>query len=586
MTNQDVMPMSGFDSTRVDVNKTLDGLILVRMFESAGGWMERHMAHINALNVFPVPDGDTGTNMMLTVQSGLKELAQHPSDHYSASKVANHFARGALLGARGNSGVILSQILRGIADGLTDKEIIGAADIVQAMQLATTKAYESVTNPVEGTMLTVIREASDATRRAYESGEQNLSQLLMVIVQAAKEAELKTPDLLPVLKEAGVTDSGGHGVWVFFDGALRGLRGQKIALSSDMQTMMDVTGHPQADAAAGDGPWGYDIQFLIKATAEKPLNVMAIREHISSIGDCALVVGDEQLVKVHVHCLNPGPAITYGAEQGRLADVVVEDMDEQADHFLSNEQGDSASESNLSPMSPPFMHNSASSIKSTDEVAGIGMVVVAPGDGFERVFHSLGVGQVINGGQTMNPSTQDLLEAVEASQADKVILLPNNKNIILSARQVPALSSKDVYLLSTRTVPQGISAVMAFNYTSDIEDNLQFMQDAMSFVQTGEVTTSIRTTTIDGVSVYEGGFIGLLNDKLTVAEQTPEAVIRSLLEELDLDDYEIITFYYGHTITEEDAQNMITSLKSDYVDLEMELIEGGQPHYHYIFSVE
>jgi len=586
VSNQDVMPMSGSDPTRININETLDGLTLVRMFESAGGWIERHVAHINALNVFPVPDGDTGTNMMLTLQSALKELAKHPDDHHSISKVAHHFARGALLGARGNSGVILSQILRGMADGLTDREVAVAADIVQAMQQASTKAYQSVTNPVEGTMLTVIREVSDATQRAYESGEQNLLQLLMVIVQAAKEAELKTPDLLPVLKEAGVTDSGGHGLWLFFDGALRCLRGQKIALSSDMQAMIDVIGHTQADSSTGDGPWGYDIQFLIKASSDKPLNVMAIREYISRIGDCALVVGDEQMVKVHVHCFNPGAAITYGAEQGRLADVVVEDMDEQADQFFNHEQSDSAARSDSQMSTPAFLRNHAASMKSTDEVAGIGMVVVAPGKGFDRVFRSLGVGQIIDGGQTMNPSTQDLLDAVEASAADKVILLPNNKNIILSARQVPDLSSKEVYLLPTKTIPQGVSSVMAFNYMSDIEDNLMLMQDAMNFVQTGEVTSSIRTTTIDGVSVYEGDFIGLLNDKLMVAEQTPEAVTRSLLEQLDLDEYEIITFYYGHTITEEDAKNMVESLRSDYKDLEMDVIQGGQPHYHYIFSVE
>lgn len=586
MTNQDVMPMSGSDLSEININKTLDGLTLVRMFESAGGWMEQHVTHINALNVFPVPDGDTGTNMMLTIQSALKELAKHPADHHHVSSVAYHFARGALLGARGNSGVILSQILRGIADGLTEREVAVAADIVQAMQEASTKAYQSVTNPVEGTMLTVIREISDATQHAYDSGTDHLSDLFMVIVQAAKQAELKTPDLLPVLKEAGVTDSGGHGLWVFFDGALRALQGKKMALSSDMQAMMDVMGHPQADSSTGDGPWGYDIQFLIKASSDKPLNVTAIREYISGIGDSALVVGDEQLVKVHVHCFNPGPAITYGAEQGKLADVVVEDMDAQADHFLHNKEGDSAVASGSQISTPAFLPNYAASIKSTDEVAGIGLVVVAPGKGFERVFRSLGVGQIIDGGQTMNPSTQDLLDAVEGSVADKVILLPNNKNIILSARQVPDLSSKEVYLLPTKTIPQGVSSVMAFNYMSDMEDNLALMQDAMNLVQTGEVTSSIRTTTIDGVSVAEGDFIGLLNDKLMVAEDTPEAVTRSLLEQLDLDEYEIITFYYGHTITEEDAQNMVESLRSDYNDLEMDVIEGGQPHYHYIFSVE
>ena len=585
MTDKAVMPAVG--SQAVAAMETLDGTTLAHMFETAGGWMERHVPHINALNVFPVPDGDTGTNMMLTVQSGLKELANQSSDRNSVSEVANRFARGALLGARGNSGVILSQILRGFADGLTGKKVATSADLVEAMQQATTKAYQSLTNPVEGTMLTVIREAAEAAQQSYEAGETNITNLMQVIVQAAKQAELNTPNLLPVLKEAGVTDSGGHGLWVFFDGAWRHLRGEKIAISLEMRAIMDGVGHPQADNVTQDGPWGYDIQFLIKARLNEPLDVMAIREYISSIGDCALVVGDEKLVKVHVHCLNPGPAITYGADQGRISDVVVEDMDEQAEQFLQDEPGGGSSGIvHTMPSVPPLALNAIHSAKSTDQVTGIGIVAVVPGEGLQQVFRSLGVSQIIDGGQTMNPSTQDLLEAVEASDADTIIILPNNKNIILSARQVPDLTSKNVYLLPTYTIPQGISSLMAFNYSGDVEDNLVFMEDAMNYVQTGEVTTSIRTTTIDGVSVVEGDFIGLLNDKLVVADKSPELVIRAMLERLDLSEYEIITFYYGHTVIEQDAQNLIELLANDYQELEIQVILGGQPHYHYIFSVE
>lgn len=555
----------------------LDGVMLSRIFEGAAGWLERHVPHINALNVFPVPDGDTGINMMLTVQSALKELANNSTDKKSVSQVANQIAHGALLGARGNSGVILSQILRGFAEGLKDKQNGTTADLALAMQQATVKAYESLTNPVEGTMLTVIREAAEAAQKSYEAGETDIIKQLQAVVDAAKRAELKTPDLLPVLKEAGVTDSGGHGLWVLLDGALRHLRGQEIAISRQMRDMMEVAGHP---TGTQDGPWGYDVQFLIKARPNQPLDLYAIRDYISHLGECPLIVGDEQLIKVHVHCLNPGPAITYGADQGRLADVVIEDMDEQAEQFLQD------GNQMPSTLASPVGIEATYSPKSTDQVTGIGIVAVAPSEGFENLFRSLGVSQIINGGQTMNPSTQDLLNAVEASNADTVLLLPNNKNIILSASQVPDLTSKNVYVLPTRTLPQGIAAVVSFQFTGSLEENLASMEDAMEDVQTGEVTSSIRTTTIDGLSVNEGDVIGLLNEKLVVADKSPEVVIRAMLNLLDLSEYEILTFYYGHTITEQEAEALKESLANDYDDLKIDVFQGGQPHYHYIFSVE
>lgn len=569
MTDQPTLSASNAPATLHIIE--IDAGTLTHMYEGAAGWLERHVPHINALNVFPVPDGDTGTNMMLTVQSAVKELRSKKSESETVGDVANRMARGALMGARGNSGVILSQILRGIADGLTDKQTATCTDLAEALRAATDKAYRAVQKPVEGTILTVIRESADSAVAHAQGGETNVVSLMHTVVDAAKRAELKTPEMLPVLKEAGVTDSGGHGLWVFFDGALRHLRGEEIVVSHEIDSdeireMMATIGHPQAGGAL-DGEWGYDIQYLITARKGKPLDVNAIRDHISSIGDCALVVGDESLIKVHVHCPNPGPAITYGAEHGSLSDVVVEDMDAQAEEFLAEKPAE------------------AVHATSTDEVTGIGIVAVAPGEGLEEVFRSLGVSQLVSGGQTMNPSTKDLLEAVEAVRADTVIILPNNKNIILSANQVPDLTSKKIHVLPTRTVPQGIAAVMAFNYTAEIDENLEAMQEAVAHVQTGEVTTGIRTTNVDGVAVTEGDVIGILNGKLVVADKTPEAVVRAMLDRLDLSAYEIGTFYYGDNLSEEEAQAIVGSLAADY-KLEMDVVRGGQPHYFFIFSVE
>jgi DAK2 domain fusion protein YloV len=563
--------------TEVLVVERADGSMLAYMFEGGAAWFERHVPQINALNVFPVPDGDTGTNMFATIQNAMRELRSKQAAGESAADVASRMARGALMGARGNSGVILSQILRGMSDAIANKHSITAEDFANSMQRATDKAYSAIQKPVEGTILTVVREAAEAALNHIKTHkETNLVTLMEVVVKAAKASELRTPELLPVLKEAGVTDSGGHGLWVFFDGLLRHLKGEKIDATLDwdspeMQAMLNSFGHPKAGESLTGVEWGYDIQYLITARPGKPLAVNEIREYISSIGDCALVVGDESLIKVHVHCPNPGPAITYGAEHGSLSDVVVEDMDMQAEAFLDHEH---------EPEKPKI------AAVSTDAVTGIGIVAVSPGDGFDEVFQSLGVGQLIGGGQSMNPSTEDILKAVEGCAADTVIVLPNNKNIILSANQVHDLTHKKVHVLPTRTVPQGIAAVMAFNYTASAEDNLEAMQEAVAHVQTGEVTTGIRTTSVDGVAVTEGDIIGILNGKLVVSTKTPLDTVRGLLGKVDLSKYEIATFYYGDNITESEAQAVLETLKEEFSGVEMDLYRGGQPMYHFIFSVE
>ncbi|MCB9127500.1 MAG: hypothetical protein H6638_06285 [Ardenticatenales bacterium] len=314
-------------------------------------------------------------------------------------------------------------------------------------------------------------------------------------------------------------------------------------------------------------------QYLI-TTPGQPLDLEAIREHITDMGECPLVVGDETLIKVHVHCPNPGPAIEYGATQGSLSDVVVEDMDMQAQEFLVD--ADEESDAGATKITAT----------STAEATGIGIVAVAPSDALSDVFRGLGVAEMVSGGQTMNPSTQDILEAVEACGTETVIILPNNKNIILSANQVHELTDVDVRVLPTRTVPQGIAAAMSFNFSADIESNLAAMEEAVQHVQTGEVTTGVRNTTVGGVEVEEGDIIGMLNGKLVVSTKSVLETTRTLLSQIDLDEYEIVTFFHGDNLPEEDAQAIIDQLADEYDELELELMEGGQPHYHFIFSVE
>ncbi|MCB0078318.1 MAG: DAK2 domain-containing protein [Anaerolineales bacterium] len=567
------------DETIIIVVEEIDGRTLVQMFEGAAGWFERNVPHINNLNVFPVPDGDTGTNMMLTLQSALKELRALSEEQLHVSIVADKMARGALMGARGNSGVILSQILRGFARGLEEKRQATLSDLVAAFHHASDSGYKAVANPVEGTILTVIREAAEAAK-SYANGatDRNILSFWTRIVNAAKEAELRTPEMLPVLKEAGVTDSGGHGLWVFLEGARRHLSGEKsdytLSIDDDeVSEMMATVGHPTKGGSLDD-EWGYDIQYLITARPGQPLDLEAIREHITDMGECPLVVGDETLIKVHVHCPNPGPAIEYGATQGSLSDVVVEDMDMQAQEFLVD--ADEESDAGATKITAT----------STAEATGIGIVAVAPSDALSDVFHGLGVAEMVSGGQTMNPSTQDILEAVEACGTETVIILPNNKNIILSANQVHELTDVDVRVLPTRTVPQGIAAAMSFNFSADIESNLAAMEEAVQHVQTGEVTTGVRNTTVGGVEVEEGDIIGMLNGKLVVSTKSVLETTRTLLSQIDLDEYEIVTFFHGDNLPEEDAQAIIDQLADEYDELELELMEGGQPHYHFIFSVE
>jgi DAK2 domain fusion protein YloV len=533
-----------------------DGRGLKRLIGAGLAWLERHQAAINALNVYPVPDGDTGTNMLLTMKSAYQEIQDSPEEEVNA--IAQKVAHGALMGARGNSGVILSQIFRGFARSLEGVQAFNSVQFAAALREAASMAYKGVIKPVEGTILTVAREASESAVTAATSST-DLTYVLERVVHEARESVTRTPSLLPVLAEAGVVDAGGQGLFVILEGMLRYVKGERLALDTPLAEAMELhTLH--LDSEEG---YGYDIQFVIHGT---DLQVEEIRQTISSMGESALVVGDSRVVKVHVHSPEPGTPINYGARMGSLSRVIVENMQEQyQDFILSKAQ---------KPAAPP------------EPLSGIGTVVVAPGQGLITVFESLGASVVVPGGQTMNPSTEQLLRAVENTPTDDVIILPNNKNIVMAAEQASALSEKNVKVVPTITVPQGISALLALNYQADLATNARIMADAAKTIQTAEITTAVRSVSVDGIDVQEGQVIGLLNGKLKVAGASPAMVAMEALEELHAEDYEIVTVYYGESVTADDAQQLADVITTQFPELEVEVVDGGQPHYHFILSAE
>jgi DAK2 domain fusion protein YloV len=551
------MDERGSTATRISPHLTTGGQGFKQLVKASLAWLRHHQTTINVLNVYPVPDGDTGTNMVLTMQSAWAEIEDSPARN--VGQIAHQMAHGALMGARGNSGVILSQIWRGFARSMDEKEVYRAQDLADACREAASTAYKGVVKPVEGTILTVARAIADAATRAAEETD-DLVRVLEHMVFAAHEAVILTPSLLPVLKEAGVVDAGGQGLFVILEGMLRYMRGEPVA--EDVK-LVETVNLITTELEPGQAGYGYDVQFLIVGQG---LDVETIRQRIIEMGECPLVVGDPMTVKVHVHVPDPGICISYGASLGSLRDVLVEDMQAQYQDFISERE--------MEPSTPP---------QPSQE---IGVVAVTLGNGLARVFQSLGVGAIVHGGQTMNPSTQDLLEAIESLPADRVILLPNNKNVILAAEQARAHSEKPVAVIPSRSIPQGVAALLAINYQADFDTNVTTMTSATEDIETGEVTTATRSATINDVEITEGQIIGLHNGKLKVVGSTVEEVVLALLKEMSQAQQEIITLYYGETVGENEAYALADLLLQNWPDQEVEVVAGGQPHYHYILSVE
>jgi uncharacterized protein len=558
----------------------LDGHHLQRSFESALARLEEAAAAINALNVFPVPDGDTGTNMLMTLRSAIQQSAARASQ--DAAETAKYLALGAIQGARGNSGVILSQILNGFARAGEGKPKYTAQDLAQCLRRACDSAYNAVMKPVEGTILTVIRAIAEAAEEA--AGETpEIREFLKRITTAAHQALQRTPDLLPILKEAGVVDSGGQGLVTILEGMSRYFWGEKVLSSSGGENGESETARGAALAASGlrvhmENPpaplagnrYGYDIQFLIRGA---DLDVETIHMRVSQLGDCPLVVGNRELVKVHVHALSPVPALEYGLSLGMLDDIVIENMDLQFQAFA-------AQHANAVTVPTP------KSALSLESLTGIGIVAVTAGEGLANYFRDLGTSAVVRGGQGMNPSTGDLLEAVNAVDAGSVILLPNNKNVILAAEQAAALADRPVYVVPSRSTPQGFAALLAFDYSQDAEANAAIMAEAIHNVLTIEVTKAARATNVNNLAIQEGESIGLLDGQLISKGDGDLAVISDIFGRIDLAAYEVVTLFYGEERSADEAQALVAELETRHSGLEYEIHSGHQPHYSFILSIE
>ncbi len=557
----------GIRSQRLRRISVFDGQDLKKAMLVGAASLEEHRETINALNVFPVPDGDTGSNMYATIQAAFRDVIN--CEDTSAGVISARLAHGALLGARGNSGVIFSQILRGLAQGLEKKQTFSALDLALALDEAQRLAYRAVIKPVEGTILTVVRETAEAAMASAKRGDDLVAMMQEAII-AARQSVARTPDLLPTLKQAGVVDAGGQGFCTILEGVWHYIRGESGQVTSASSLTSSTT--PTLDSTVKKGrvkieeEFGYEVVFLLRG---EKLDVEGIRQTIIDMGGVSTVVaGDEKMLKVHTHTEWPGKILDYGVNIGSLLDINIENLQEQSLTYAAESEAEHTAEE-IQPV--------------TQQIA---TVAVVAGQGFERVFRSIGVTAIVPGGQTMNPSTEELLAEVDAVDARQVILLPNNSNVILSARQVTGLSSKEVFVVPTESMPQGITALLGFNFEADFESNCEAMTEAATHIQTAEITTAIRTVQVGGVRVREGDFIGLVNGNLVIAGQDIEYVIRETLQRMSIEHYEIVTLYFGEDVTKQRAEDTARSIKEKYSHLEIEVVDGGQPHYAYIISAE
>ncbi|TGB04883.1 DAK2 domain-containing protein [Halobacillus salinus] len=552
--------------------QTIDGQKLAEMILQGAHHLTKNSQMIDALNVFPVPDGDTGTNMNLSMTSGAEEVKTVSENH--AGTVAQAFSKGLLMGARGNSGVILSQIFRGFGKAMEDKGTLTTKDLSEGFQGGVTTAYKAVMKPVEGTILTVAKDAAEASVELAEQNEDIIA-FMEGVVAAAKESLKRTPELLPVLKEVGVVDSGGQGLLTIYEGFLANLKGEElpdIDETVSMDDMVNAEHHKLAQDFMNteDIEFGYCTEFMVKFEDDKlqenPYSDERFREELSQLGDSLLVVSDEELVKVHVHAEKPGEAFNLGQQYGSLIKMKVENMREQHTSIVGQKKD----------------------VKKKPEAkAEYGIVTVSMGDGIKKLFESLGANVVIQGGQTMNPSTQDLSEAIKEAHANKVIILPNNKNIIMAADQAAEIAEVEVSVVKTKTIPQGMSAMLGFNPEADLETNTNEMTSLMQEVKTGQITYAVRDTQIEGLTIEKGHYMGIANGKISATDKDQLSAAKALLNQLiDEDEDEIITILVGEDVEEKEVAELEAYIEETFEDLEVEVHQGGQPIYSYIFSVE
>lgn len=529
---------------------------------------------IDELNVFPVPDGDTGTNMSMTINNAAKEIIS--LDGQTAAQVALANASALLRGARGNSGVILSLLFRGFAKGLTGKEAVDAAGLCDAMKAGVDAAYKAVMKPTEGTILTVARVASEYAQKALDENKDALG-VFEAILDGAKAALASTPELLPVLKKAGVVDAGGAGFVVILEGMYSVFKNGEIIASQSADTTATPANENRNAAAELDEEitFTYCTEFIVKRADESDPKLL--RAYLETIGDCVVVVDDDEIIKVHVHTDHPGNAIEKGLTFGQLINMKIENMRDQ--HERAKHNSDNGTKK-PQPKTP-------AQIESVEPENDYGFVAVCAGEGLETLFKDLCVDNVVSGGQTMNPSTNDILRAIEATPAKTVFVLPNNKNIIMAAEQAIPLSSRTVIVLPTRTIPQGISAMLAFDPDLSADENTLAMQEAYSKVQTGQVTFAARNSNYDGKEIKEGDLLALANGKITFTDKDLKRAVAKLTKSLTGKSTSFITLIYGEDVTDEQAEEIQSAVQAKVgSDIEISLVNGGQPVYYFIISVE
>lgn len=534
---------------------TINGQVWKAMFTAGVNWLEKIVPDINALNVYPVPDGDCGTNMVLTMKSSLAQMEK--CDCTTVSSIAEAIARGALMGARGNSGVILSQIFRGLMLGLQGKDTIGATDLASALREGSVTAYAALSHPVDGTILTVMRSLADAAQKtALEPGASPVS-VMDSALAAAREAVIDTPNLLNVLREAGVVDAGGHGLFTFLEGALLELKGETDGRSPEVLSTLLPLSEP-VTIAREEETYGFCTQFMLNGEG---MNVETVRRMLESMGKSVIVVGDASVIRVHIHTQEPDTVIERASVYGTVVDVDINNMDEQHRDFLLVKRDRNA------PLPAA-------------------VIAVVQGEGLIKVFSDLGVAAVITGGQTMNPSTMDFLETIEQIPSENIILLPNNPNVIPTANLVRTLSEKNVRVIPTETVPQGIAAMVTFIPEIDFDQNITEMMEAFGSVRTIEITRATRATTVSDIDIRAGQMIGLLDGDLLAAADAPADVIMGLLKRLDMTAVEFINLYYGKDTTAEEARLVGDAVSAVYSGADVGVVAGGQPNYFYLLSVE
>ena len=547
------------------------------MVEAGAKRLQVNAEYVNSLNVFPVPDGDTGTNMNLSMTSGATAVVNSASD--KVGELANVLAKGLLMGARGNSGVILSQLFRGFSKAILDVDTLNAEDLAKALVHGVETAYKAVMKPVEGTILTVARESAKAGERKARQTD-DVVEVMSAVVKYGKKAFDKTPDMLPVLKEVGVVDSGGQGLLFIYEGFLNALNGEFQAddtyepSPAEMDEMVNAEHHRsvQGQLATEDIKFGYCTEIMVRLgegpTVDSNFDYDTFRNYLDGIGDSLLVVNDDEIVKVHVHTEHPGEVMNYGQKFGALIKVKVDNMRLQHETILEHDEEVAEFEAAPTERKP------------------YAVIAIAAGEGVQELFKSLGAAYVISGGQTMNPSTEDILKAIKEVNADQVIILPNNKNIFMAADQAAEVADVPVAVVPSKTVSQGMTAMLAFNGEQSLEENKTAMTEMLDSVVSGQITNAIRDTAIDGVEIHEGDYLGMVDGKIILSEADKYQATLDTLNKMISEDIEIITIIVGEEGTQAEAEKLSEAIEASYPDLEVEIHEGKQPVYPYLLSAE